>query len=47
MSLQPINSNLIPFLESIKDRLMLFPSIKSDEMDIIENRIVNWKKLLI
>ena len=46
MSLQPISSNLIPFLESIKDRLMLFPSIKSDEMDIIENRIANWKKVI-
>ena len=44
INLQPISSNLIPFLESIKDRLMLFPSIKPDEMEIIENRIANWKK---
>ena len=42
----PISSNLIPFLESIKDRLMLFPSIKPDEMEIIENRIANWKKTI-
>ena len=25
---------------------MLFPSIKPDEMDIIENRIANWKKVI-
>ena len=42
----PISSNLIPFLEGIKDRLMLFPSIKPDEMEIIENRIANWKKTI-
>ena len=33
-------------MEGIKDRLMLFPSIKSDEMNIIENRIANWKKVI-
>ena len=46
ISLQPISSDLIPFLEGIKDRLMLFPSIKPDEMEIIENRIANWKKTI-
>ena len=46
MNLHPISSDLIPFLESIKDRLMLFPSIKPDEMEIIENRIANWKKTI-
>ena len=45
-NLHPISSDLIPFLESIKDRLMLFPSIKPDEMEIIENRIANWKKTI-
>ena len=43
---KPISSNLIPFLDGIKDRLMLFPSIKPDEMEIIENRIANWKKTI-
>jgi uncharacterized protein (DUF342 family) len=33
-------------LDGIKDRLMLFPSIKPDEMEIIENRIANWKKTI-
>ena len=33
-------------MEGIKDRLMLFPSIKPDEMEIIENRIANWKKTI-
>ena len=46
MNLHPITSDLIPFLEGIKDRLMLFPSIKPDEMEIIENRIANWKKTI-
>mgnify|MGYP006241878455 FL=1 len=43
---KPISSNLIPFLDGIKDRLMLFPSIKPDEMEIIENRIADWKKTI-
>ena len=46
MKLQPVSSDLIPFLEGIKDRLMLFPSIKPDEMEIIENRIANWIKTI-
>ena len=46
INLKPISSNLIPFLNGIKDRLMLFPSIKPDEMEIIENRIANWKKTI-
>ena len=33
-------------MDGIKDRLMLFPSIKPDEMEIIENRIANWKKTI-
>ena len=46
MRLEPLSSTLIPFLEGIKDRLMLFPSIEPDEMEIIEIRITNWKKTI-
>ena len=46
MRLEPLSSALIPFLENIKDRLMLFPSIEPDEMEIIEIRITNWKKTI-
>ena len=46
MRLEPLSSALIPFLENIKDRLMLFPSIEPDEMEIIEIKITNWKKTI-